>query len=239
MSTARQPPLPLFRGPRFAAIDFREAPSNTAACAWLRRTDDWPDRRLAIWGESGCGKTHLLHIWAARTGAVLWSGTALAALPELPAVGIALDDADAVTDETALLHLLNTAGEAGLPMLLASPAPPSRWPVRLPDLASRLRAITAVEIGPPEDILLRTLLARMLAERQLRLPEAVQEWLVRRLPRSAAALAGAVDRLDAASLEQRRNITVRFAAVALADLLAPDEISGTVPPPSRDGPALL
>jgi chromosomal replication initiation ATPase DnaA len=239
VSTARQPPLPLFRGPRFAAIDFREAPSNTAACAWLRRTDDWPDRRLAIWGESGCGKTHLLHIWAARTGAVLWSGTALAALPELPAVGIALDDADAVTDETALLHLLNTAGEAGLPMLLASPAPPSRWPVRLPDLASRLRAITAVEIGPPEDTLLRTLLARLLAERQLRLPEAVQEWLVRRLPRSAAALAGAVDRLDAASLEQRRNITVRFAAVALADLLAPDEISRTVPPPSRDGPALL
>jgi chromosomal replication initiation ATPase DnaA len=237
--TARQPPLPIFRGPRFAAVDFREAPSNAAASAWLRRAADWPDRRLAIWGESGRGKTHLLHIWAARSGAVLWSGTALAALPELPAAGIALDDADAVTDETALLHLLNTAGEAGLPILLASPAPPSRWPVRLPDLASRLRAITAVEIGPPEDTLLRALLARLLAERQLRLPEAVREWLVRHLPRSACALGEAVGRLDAASLEQRRKITVRFAAVALADLLAPDEISGTVPPPSRDGPALL
>jgi chromosomal replication initiation ATPase DnaA len=239
VSTSGQLPLPLFRGPSFAAIDFREAPSNAAACAWLRRTADWPDRRLAIWGESGRGKTHLLHIWAARTGAVLWSGTGLAALPELPTAGIALDDADAVTDETALLHLLNTAGEAGLPILLASPAPPSRWPVRLPDLASRLRAITAVEIGSPEDTLLRTLLARLLAERQLRLPEAVQEWLVRRLPRRASALGDAVSRLDAASLEQRRNITVRFAAVALAELLAPDEISGTVPPPSRDGPALL
>jgi chromosomal replication initiation ATPase DnaA len=99
--------------------------------------------------------------------------------------------------------------------------------------------MTAVEIGPPEDTLLRTLLARLLAERQLRLPEAVQEWLVRRLPRSASALGEAVGRLDAASLEQRRNVTVRFAAVALADLLAPDEISGTVSLPSRDGPALL
>jgi chromosomal replication initiation ATPase DnaA len=239
VSTAGQLPLPIFRGPRFAAVDFREAPSNAAACAWLRRTADWPDQRLAIWGESGRGKTHLLHIWAARTGAMLWSGTALAGLPELPAAGIALDDADAVADETAFLHLLNTAGEARLPILLASPAPPARWPVGLPDLASRLRAITAVEIGPPEDTLLRTLLARLLAERQLRLPEAVQEWLVRRLPRRASTLGEAVGRLDAASLEQRRDITVRFAAVALADLLAPDEISGTVPQPSRDGPALL
>ncbi len=239
MRTAGQLPLPIFGGPRFAAVDFREAPSNAAACAWLRRTADWPDRRLAIWGKSGRGKTHLLHIWMARSGAVLSSGTALTGLPELPASGIALDDADAVADETALLHLLNTAGEAGLPILLASPTPPSRWPVRLPDLASRLRAMTAVEIGPPEDTLLRTLLARLLAERQLRLPEAVQEWLVRRLPRSASALGEAVGRLDAASLEQRRNVTVRFAAVALADLLAPDEISGTVSLPSRDGPALL
>ncbi len=148
-------------------------------------------------------------------------------LPELPAAGIALDDADAIADETALFHLLNAAGEAGLPLLLASRAPPSRWAVRLPDLASRLRAITAVEIGPPEDTLLRTLLARLLAERQLRPPEAVQEWLVLRLPRSASALGEAVARLDAAALEQHRNITVPFAAAVLADLLAPDEIFGT------------
>ena len=57
-----------------------------SACAWLRRTADWPDRRLAIWGESGRGKTHLLHIWAAAHGCRAlvrdrrWRG-----LPELPA----------------------------------------------------------------------------------------------------------------------------------------------------------
>ena len=116
----------------------------------------------------------------------------LTGLPELPAAGVALDDADAVADERALLHLLNAAGEAGVPVLLAARLPPSRWSARLPDLASRLRAITAVEIGPPEDTLLRTLLARLLADRQLRLPESVQEWLLRRLPRSAAALRDAV-----------------------------------------------
>ena len=96
-----------------------------------------------------------------------------------------------------------------------------------------------MEIGPPEDTLLRSLLARLLADRQLRLPEPVQEWLVRRLPRSAAALDDAVARLDAAALDQHRNITVPFAARVLADVLAPDEISGTEGAPSREGEALL
>ena len=239
MHPTGQLPLPIFPGPHFAEADFREAPSNADACAWLRRTGEWPNRRLALWGEAGRGKTHLLHIWAAHSGAVVWTAASLSGLPELPAAGVALDDADAIRDQTALLHLLNAAGEARLPILLAARTPPSRWTVRLPDLASRLRAITAVELGPPEDTLLRALLARLLADRQLRPPEALQEWLVRRLPRSAAALREAVARLDAAALDRHRNITVPFAAQVLTDLLAPDEISGTVPPPSRDGPALL
>jgi chromosomal replication initiation ATPase DnaA len=237
----RQLPLPLFPGPRFAEVDFREAPSNADACAWLRRTADWPNRRLALWGDPGRGKTHLVHIWATRTGAALWHGPLLSGLPDLPVAGIALDDADATADETALFHLLNAAGEARLPILLAGRAPPSRWPVQLPDLASRLRAITAVQIGPPEDTLLRALLARLLAERQLRpVPhEAVQEWLVRHLPRTTAALREAVSRLDAASLDQHRNITVPFAREVLADLLVSDEISGTLLSHSRDSPPLL
>ena len=159
--------------------------------------------------------------------AELRGGAGLSGLPELPAGGMAIDEADAVADEYALLHLLNAAGEAGLPVLLAARAPPARWAAQLPDLASRLRAMTAVEIGPPEDTLLRALLARLLADRQLRPPDPVQEWLVRRLPRSAAALYEAVVRLDAAALDQHRNITVPFAARVLADVLAPDEISAS------------
>ena len=190
-----------------------------------------------LWGEAGRGKTHLLHIWAARTGAALWSGTGLAALPELPTAGIALDDADAVTDETALLHLLNAAGEAGLPILLACPrrhrrAGRSVCPIspagcaRSPQWRSARRRTT----------LLRTLLARLLAERQLRLPEAVQEWLLRRLPRSAAALGEAVGspgcRLARATPQHHRAVRGR----ALADLLAPDEISGTAAAPLAGRP---
>jgi chromosomal replication initiation ATPase DnaA len=230
--------LPIFREPRFAASDFCAAPSNAEACAWLRRTEMWPGLRLALWGEAGRGKTHLLHVWAEGNQALICAGADLTGVPKVSR-GIAIDDADVLRDETSLLHLLNAATDATMPVLLAARAPPARWQVNLPDLASRLRAITAVEIGPPEDALLRILLARLLAQRQLRPAEAVLDWLITRLPRSAAALGDAVARLDSAALDRQRNITVRFAGRVLADVLQPDEICGTIATPSRDGEALL
>jgi len=242
MQEMRQLPLPFQHGSDFAASNFHEAASNTDAVAWLSRTARWPNLRLALWGPAGCGKTHLLHIWAQRYGAVLWQGAALSGLPDLPASGgIALDDADGAPDETALFHLLNAAFEARLPILLASRLPLALWAVRLPDLASRVRAINAVEIGPPDDALLRVLLARLLAERQLRLPEAVHTWLLRRLPRTQPDLAATVARLDDISIRLGRGITVPLARDVLEGVvrLGADEISGTNPSPSREDPPLL
>jgi chromosomal replication initiation ATPase DnaA len=219
MPRTRQFALPFAHQPSFAAPDFLPAPSNEAALAWLDRTTGWPGLRLAIWGEAGCGKTHLLHLWARRTGAGIWSGPALAGLPELPERGgIAIDDADAVADEPTLLHLLNAAAEDRLPVLLAGRDPPARWPVRLPDLASRLRAMQAVGILHPEESLLRSILARLLAERQIAVPEAVQDWLLLRLPRDGAALSEAAARLDRAALADGSGITRQLAAAVLNDM---------------------
>jgi chromosomal replication initiation ATPase DnaA len=212
--------LPFPPSRHFTAADFLEAPCNAAALKWLVRPQDWPGRRLALWGEPGNGKTHLLHVWAEGSGAALWRGPMLRGLPELPLCGgIALDEADRVEDEAALLHLMNVTCEMGMPMLLAGRAPPSRWETHLPDLASRLRAITAVALGPPDDELLRALLARLLRERQLVVSETVHEWLLRRLPRTPGALRAAVARLDDAALASGSAITRALAASALGDML--------------------
>ncbi|MBV9786260.1 MAG: chromosomal replication initiator DnaA [Acidisphaera sp.] len=209
----RQLGLPFAHTPAFA--EFLPAPSNEAARRWLTRCAEWPEGRLALWGEAGCGKTHLLHLWA---GAVPLAGPALRGLPEIAGERLAIDDADACPDEPALLHLLNAAAEAGTPALLAARTPPSRWPVRLADLQSRLRAITAVEIGPPEDALLKALLERLLAERQLPVAPALQEWLLLRLPRTAGAVREAVARLDAAALAAGGGVTRALAASVLGEL---------------------
>jgi chromosomal replication initiation ATPase DnaA len=183
--------------------------------AWLRDTAAWPLGRLVLWGPEGCGKTHLLHAWAGRLGASLLAGPLLAARP--PSGPVAVDVADAAP-ERPLLHLLNAAGEAGLPVLLAGRAAPARWNPVLPDLASRLRATTAVRIGPAEDELLRGLLARLLVERQLAVAEPLHDWLRLRLPRSQGAIREAVARLDRAALAAGRRVTRALAQTVAAGL---------------------
>jgi chromosomal replication initiation ATPase DnaA len=128
-----------------------------------------------------------------------------------------VDDADAAP-ERPLLHLLNAAGEAGLPVLLAGRAAPSRWRPELPDLASRLRAITAVCIGVAEDGLLRSLLARLLTERQLAVAEPLQDWLLLRLPRSQGAIREVVARLDHGALAAGGRVTRSLAQAVAAGL---------------------
>jgi chromosomal replication initiation ATPase DnaA len=227
----RQPlqlPLPFQHEPRYDVRDFIPARSNQDALAWL--DTDWPEQRLALFGPPGCGKSHLLHIWAERSGAVLLAGQTLADLDGLPMRGsLALDDADTVADETLLFHLLNTARDRGLRLLLSAGVAPSRWPVRLQDLSSRLRAITAIEIGQPGDDLLAMLLVRLLADRQLGVSQAVQDWLLVHLPRSPSVLRLAVARLDRASLAFGSAITRPLAARMLSDLVGavPDDVCVT------------
>jgi chromosomal replication initiation ATPase DnaA len=139
-------------------------------------------------------------------------------VPDLPSADrIAIDDADATCDEEALLHVLNAAHEYQIPVLMAARSPPSRWRLRLPDLASRVRAATAVRIWPAEDELLRPLLTRLLAARRVPVARSVQEWLLLRLTRTPAAIREAAARLDRASLERHRPVTRGLAAHVLDD----------------------
>jgi chromosomal replication initiation ATPase DnaA len=230
-----QLPLPFPHQPRFEAADFVAAPSNQEALTWLGA--DWPEQRLALFGPAGCGKSHLLHIWAERSGAVLLAGPAVTDLDAVPLEGgLALDDADTIRDETLLFHLLNTARDRALRLLLAGQTAPARWPVRLPDLSSRLRAITAVEVRPPDDELLAALLKRLIADRQLVVTEATQDWMLLHLPRSPALLREAIARLDRESLVAGAPITRALATQVLKDFAVADtdEVSmSEVDPSSR------
>jgi chromosomal replication initiation ATPase DnaA len=64
-----QLPLDLGFRPALSRTDFLIAPCNAAAVAWLDRWPSWPSPALALWGPQRSGKTHLMEVWRARSGA--------------------------------------------------------------------------------------------------------------------------------------------------------------------------
>jgi chromosomal replication initiation ATPase DnaA len=206
--------------PASGAADFMPAPCNRDALAWLARWPDWPAPALLLHGPPGCGKSHLARIWAARTGARWLERRALASDGE-PGLGsdkqpaCVLDDALPVEGEQALLAIYNELQARRGHLLLTARAPVAAWGLRLPDLASRLRAAPAVAIGPPDDALLGAVLLKLFADRQVLVSEAVIEYLVRRMERSFDAARQLVVALDAASLSEQRPITVALARTLL------------------------
>ncbi|MBO1323843.1 chromosomal replication initiator DnaA [Acetobacter sp. TBRC 12305] len=224
---AEQIGLPFAYRPRFGRSDFVAAPSNAAARAWVldaEAASRWPEGRMALWGESGTGKTHLLSVWAGRYGAPIMQGSRLnerdvaTLLTEGGFAAMALDNAESVPRAQDLLHLINLARERRMALLMAARLPPSRWNFALPDLLSRLRATAAVPVGQASGDLLRRLLLRLLAERQLVVAPQVTEWLLRRLPRSAGAVRDCVAMLDAAALATGGGVTRGLAASVLENL---------------------
>jgi len=218
-SAPRQLALALAHRESFAREDFLAGPSNAAALAILERWPDWPGRMLALAGPAGSGKSHLAAIWADRAGARLLSSRALseASLPGALATGaLVLEDVrPGALDEAALFHLLNLAGEEGAFILLTSRMPPVGWTVRLPDLASRLRALPVTELGVPDDALLRAVLIKLFADRQLAVDESLVSYVVTRIERSIAAARVAVATLDQASLGLQRPVNRALAAAVL------------------------
>jgi DnaA regulatory inactivator Hda len=226
----RQLPLDLSGDPSYRRDDFLPADANAVAVAWVERWPDWPGPALALVGPWGSGKTHLLRIWAERAKARLLTPESLSAASfstVLDAIGdataVALDDAQGVAGdadrERQLFHLFNWLRERGGWLAMAAPEPPSRWPVALPDLASRLRTAQVAEIAPPDDALLAAVLVKLFRDRQVQITADVVDYLIRRMDRSLAAARAIVDAADHQALAQKRPVSVKL----LSELFAADE----------------
>jgi len=209
-----QLPLDLGHRASFSGEDFLLAPCNRAAVAWLDRWPHWPSSGLAVHGPAGCGKTHLAHVFQARSAARLLTPADLpgAPAPQLlaGAKAVILDGGPPLA-ERALLHLYNSIAESGGHLLIVAREAPARWPIDLPDLASRLAALPAVRIDPPDDRLIEALVIKLFADRQLAVPPEVVTYLTARVERSFDAVRRVVGLMDRESLARRRAVTLPLA----------------------------
>jgi chromosomal replication initiation ATPase DnaA len=113
-----------------------------------------------------------------------------------------------------LFHLLNSAAERG-GVLLTARTRPSAWPTALPDLRSRLNALSVAELSEPDDAVLSGVLARLFAQRSIRPPEDLIPYLLRRIERSVPKARDVVERLDEEAAALHRPVTRALAREVL------------------------
>ncbi|MFC3050986.1 HdaA/DnaA family protein [Kordiimonas pumila] len=211
MKTTHQIPLDLTHVPSFSREDFIVSGSNSAAITLLDNWQSWPGHTAALVGPTASGKTHIANIWAEETGAIRFNaGTRISELAE--SCSIVLDDIDDMLStktlsEENLFHLFNWSREKNGIMLITARTAPNNWPVKLPDLKSRLATVHIGTIGEPDDNLLLMLLVKLFSDRQLTVKHEVMTYITAHMERSFSAAYDLVNALDHVSLTTKRNIT--------------------------------
>ena len=196
--------------------DFIVVPGNERAVAFIDSFPHWPAPAAALHGPPASGKSHLAAVWADKAGAMVMDAADLnSGIPDGPLV---VENVGRGVAEAPLFALL----ERGAPLLLTSLTPPTDWPVSLPDLVSRTRALLAFALWAPDDALLMGLAVKLFADRQLAVPESVVAHMIRSLERSPGAIRDFVAQADAAAMTAKRPVNLS---------LIKDLLEG--PPPPR------
>ena len=213
----RQLRLELNRAPGHGREEFIVSNANADAVRVIDAWPAWHGGALALVGPAGSGKTHLARTWAADAGAAeLDAGASSHGLAPFRSRPILLEDADRADPET-LFHLINMAGQPGGGLLLTARSLPAAWPAGLPDLASRLKALTVAELGAPDDVILEGVLRKFFRERNIRPLGDVYPYLVRRMERSIPVALALVERLDEASDAEQRPVSRALARQVLEE----------------------
>jgi DnaA family protein len=213
----RQVPLNLVP-PQAPSFDNFVAGANAAVVAQLR---EWTQARTPVflWGESGCGKSHLLAALAAEVMRAARGARCRVLRIDPRADGpweideatalVVLDEADQLSGDQQhrAFALLVQAQAHGVAWAAAAHCPPVDLPLR-EDLRSRLAWGLVFALQPLPESQTREVLQGEAARRGIRLSEDLLDHLMHRHARDLGFLMRLFEELDAYALSQSRPVTV-------------------------------
>ena len=229
-NTATQLPLEFSPCPSLDKEDFLVANCNVEAVQMIESWPDWPFFAICIYGDEGCGKTHLANVFANNVSV---HDHYPYRIPSIQAKDVKMDtphklfakhrcliveDLTHKINYEAMFHLYNLYRNEGGNILFTSKIAPARLHFPLPDLQSRMNIVPSIEIKAPDDDLLSCLLVKLFSDRQIIVSPDVIEYIIANMQRSFSFARKIVAEIDRISLARKRAISVNIAKEAFAVL---------------------
>ena len=181
--------------------------------------------QIFLWGSESTGKTHILqamcHLATQSRKRVMYiplqqlathDPESIAELQDLDL--ICIDDAQVIVKnamwEKALFNFINHHREQKTTIVISSLMPPSDSLFNLPDLNSRSVWGPVYKLNPLKEDELDVALQLHAKARGLEISIEVQSYLLSRYQRDISSLVNIIERLDTASLQEQRKITIPF-----------------------------
>lgn len=197
--------------------DFLVGEGNALAHGRVLAFPHWPDPITLLIGPASSGKSHLVRIFADRSGARF---AGIDDLEPLATEGgqspLIVEDVDRLAyDEAGLFHLLNQSMRETRPLLLTAREDVANWPLATDDVRSRARRATAFTLELTDDIQLSHMFVKLFGDRQIKVDPRIVGYLVARMERSTEEVVLLADLMDRLALARGTAITRSIAAAAL------------------------
>ena len=199
--------------PSMGRNDYFVSEVNKEAVSWLDSWPNWTTFGFIVCGPLGSGKSHLAQVLKTLShGDIIEakdiSNKNIDQLSEKKC--LIIENLESLTSETLLFHIYNMLLENKNNLMLTSKLTMSQIRFELPDLKSRLLSMPQVNIGFPDDRLLKNLLIKQFLDKGILVEMDVIDYLIKRIDRSFEAIPKLVSKIDFKSLEKAKKITIPF-----------------------------
>ncbi len=212
-SDSKQLLLNLRTFPSMGREDYIVSSINKDAVIWLDIWPNWPSLGFIVCGPTGSGKSHLASALKTLSHGFIIEAKNLeeSKLDDITKNKcLIIEDINKFKSEKLLLHIYNLMVERKNNLMFTSNLPISDINFKLLDLKSRILSMPQINIGLPDDELLKSLLVKQFADKGVLVDFEVINYLIKRIDRSFESIIKMVSRINTLSLEKSKKITIPF-----------------------------
>ena len=199
---------------RYYEQDFYVSSNNFSAYKLIESWPNWPGKWLNIFGDPGCGKTHLSKILEKKIKKIKIldaeniNDNIVPILNQLEC--LIIDNYKNNIKEELLYSILNQSKLLEKYIVINSIKPISKMNLEIKDLQSRVNSFVFIGIDLPTDELLKVIISKSFSEKQININPKISEYILKNVDRSYEKMFKFIKDVDDLSLSTGKSININL-----------------------------